>query len=176
MKAIVIYKTKTGFTKKYAEWICEELKCEISNYRNLDQSSLDSYDFIIYGSRIHAGKIDGLKNIKKMLQNNKRSKLIVFATGATPSEVKDSINKIWEANFSEQELKTIPHFYMQSGLNYEKMGTVDHLIMKSLAKILSRKNKKNLEESGCQQAIVKSHDISSIKYIEPLVRFIKNSI
>lgn len=176
MKAIVIYKTKTGFTKRYAEWICEELKCEISNYRNFHQSDLKNYDFVIYGSRIHAGKIDGLKKIKKMLQNNEGSKLIVFATGATPSEVKDAINKIWKSNFSDQELKTIPHFYMPSGLNYEKMGTVDHLIMKSLAKILSSKNKKNIEESGCEQAIVKSHDISSIEYIDPLVRFIKSSI
>ncbi len=25
MKTIVVYKSKTGFTKKYAEWISEEL-------------------------------------------------------------------------------------------------------------------------------------------------------
>ncbi|MBU3132613.1 flavodoxin domain-containing protein [Clostridium gasigenes] len=175
MKAIVIYKSKTGFTKRYAEWICEELKCEISNYRNLNLSSLDNYDFVIYGSRIHAGKVDGLKNMKKMFVNNEGAKLIVFATGATPFEAKDNIDKIWKANFSEQELKTIPHFYTQSGLNYEKMGIGDRLIMKSLAKMLSSKNKKSKEESGCEEAIVKSHDISSREYIEPLVRFIKNS-
>ena len=29
MKIIVIYKSKTGFTKRYAEWIAEELKCDI---------------------------------------------------------------------------------------------------------------------------------------------------
>ncbi|MGL5351808.1 MAG: hypothetical protein ACRDA5_00635, partial [Clostridium sp.] len=68
----------------------------------------------------------------------------------------------------------IPHFYMQSGLNYEKMGIVDRLIMKSLAKMLSSKNDKSKENYGCQQAIINSHDISSKEYIEPLVRFIKN--
>lgn len=28
MKILVTYKSKTGFTKKYAKWIAEELNCE----------------------------------------------------------------------------------------------------------------------------------------------------
>ena len=29
MKTVVIYKSRTGFTKKYAEWISEELSADI---------------------------------------------------------------------------------------------------------------------------------------------------
>lgn len=174
MKVIVVYKSKTGFTKRYAEWISKELKCEISNYKNLNGFSLENYDFVIYGSRMYAGKVDGLKDMKKMFVNNEGAKLIVFATGATPCEVKDTIDTAWKANFSEQELEIIPHFYMQSGLNYEKMSIGDRLIMKLFAKILSSKKDKSKEDDGCQQAIVESHDISSKEYIEPLVRFVKN--
>lgn len=176
MKAIVIYKSKTDFTKKYANFICEELKCEITSYKNLDKSSLNNYDFVIYGSRVHAGKIDGLEKTKKILSNNNGSKLIVFATGATPIAAKSVIDKVWETNLSAEELESIPHFYMQSGLNYEKMNIIDRLIMKSLARMLTKKNKKSNEESGCQEAITKSHDISSKEFIQPLVDFIKTAI
>lgn len=31
MKTVVIYQSKTGFTKKYAEWISEELSADIFN-------------------------------------------------------------------------------------------------------------------------------------------------
>ncbi len=29
MKTIVVYKSKYGYTKRYAEWIAEELSCDI---------------------------------------------------------------------------------------------------------------------------------------------------
>ena len=29
MKSVVVYSSITGFTKKYAEWIAEDLGCEI---------------------------------------------------------------------------------------------------------------------------------------------------
>ncbi|TYQ18137.1 UNVERIFIED_CONTAM: menaquinone-dependent protoporphyrinogen IX oxidase [Acetivibrio alkalicellulosi] len=173
MKTIVVYKSKSGFTKRYAEWIAEELKCDIYAYENFTQNSIAKYDLLIYGTRIHAGKVDGLKKIKKLFANDKSFNMIVFATGATPSEAEDVINKTWKANFSEEELKRFPHFYMQSGLNYEKMGLIDRLIMKIFAKILSRKKDKNLDEVGCEQAIGSSYNISSREYILPLVQFVR---
>lgn len=173
MRIIVIYKSKTGFTKRYAEWIAEELKCDILDYKNLSRSSIAEYDFVIYGSRVHAGKIDGIKKIKALFSDNEMSKLIIFATGATPLEVEDVINTIWKSNFSNEELKIISHFYMQGGLNYEKMGILDRMIMKILAKILSRKKDKSSDEAGFEQAIGSSYDISSREYIAPLIQFVK---
>lgn len=29
MRTLVIYNSQTGFTRRYAEWIVEELKCDI---------------------------------------------------------------------------------------------------------------------------------------------------
>lgn len=173
MKAIVIYKSKTGFTKKYAEWICEELKCDIGSYDKLSSNSIADYDFIIYGGGIYAGKVGGLKKIKSLLRDNSRVRLVVFATGATPAAVGDSIDTIWKSNFSEDELNRIPHFYMQSGISYEKMGFLDRLLMKVFTKMLSKKEDKSPEEVGCEQSIAKSHDISSKEYIKPLIQFIK---
>ncbi|WP_291648339.1 flavodoxin domain-containing protein [Clostridium sp.] len=173
MKIIVIYKSKTGFTKRYAEWISEELKCDILDYKNLSRSSIAEYDFIIYGSRVHAGKIDGIKKIKALFSDNEMSKLIIFATGATPLAAEDVINTIWQSNFSNEELKIISHFYMQGGLNCEKMGILDRMIMRTLAKILSNKKDKSPNEAGFEQAIGSSYDISSKKYIVPLIQFVK---
>lgn len=171
MKALVVYKSKTGFTKRYAQWIADELKCEMIDVENITNTSFDQYDVVIYGSRVHAGKVDGLKKIKAMLKSN--SNFIVFATGGTPSAAEDAINTIWKASFSSEELEKIPHFYMQGGLNYEEMGTVDRMIMKALAKMLSSKKDKNSDEIGCEQAIGSSYDISSREYIMPLIRYIQ---
>ena len=66
MKILLIYKSKTGFTKKYAKWINEEIACDIVNIFNIQHVNFKNYDVVIYGSRIHAGRIDGLKKIKKI--------------------------------------------------------------------------------------------------------------
>ncbi|NBG88146.1 flavodoxin domain-containing protein [Isachenkonia alkalipeptolytica] len=173
MKAIVVYKSKTGFTKRYAEWIVEELQCDITTYENIFREMIAEYDLVIYGSRIHAGRVDGLKKIKDLVEKVNRPKLMVFATGGTPSAVEGAIRGIWKASFSEEELQEIPHFYMQSGLNYEKMGRGDRLIMKTLAKVLNRKKDKTSDEVGCEEAIGDSYDISSREYVLPLVQCVQ---
>lgn len=45
--------------------------------------------------------------------------------------------------------------------------------MKTLTKMLSNKNDKDLVEAGCEQAIAHSYDISSREYITPLLKFLK---
>jgi flavodoxin len=45
-----MYFSKYGSTKKYAEWIAEELNGDIFDIKNVKNSSLDDYSTIILGS------------------------------------------------------------------------------------------------------------------------------
>lgn len=175
MKGIVVYKSKTGFTKRYATWIANQLEWEMVSIEDFYNKSVEVYDCIIFGSRVHAGKVDGLKKVKALIRGNAKRKLIVFATGGTPIAVTDRINQIWEASFTSEELEQIPHFYMQSGLNYDEMGTTDRVIMKALARFLGKKEHKNQEDVGCEQAIGSSYDISDELYSEPLIAYVKQN-
>lgn len=47
-------------------------------------------------------------------------------------------------------------------------------MMKLFAKMISRKNNKSKEKDDCEQDIRNSYDISSVEYIEPLIKFMKN--
>jgi len=134
MEIIIYYNSKTGFTKKYADWIAEELECSVFSYKNFTKNAPCENSIVIFGSRIHAGKIECLNKIKTYFKDKRN--LIVFVTGATPVLETAVIEKMWEANFTNEEIRIIPHFYMQSGLNYEKMGLVDRNIMKIVAKLI----------------------------------------
>ena len=91
-KSIVIYKSKSGFTKQYAKWIQEEVDCDVVDYKHIKKLKLENYDVIIYGSRVYAGKLDSVKKVIKVLENNQHSKLVIFATGGTPNEATEIIN------------------------------------------------------------------------------------
>ena len=170
MKILLIYQSKTGFTKKYANWIAEELKCDIEKISHIPKINFSHYDFVIFGSRIHAGRIDRLNKIKQL---NLGKKLILFATGATPEET-NSIMEVWNSNLTEEERKIIKHFYFPAGLNYEKMGFFDKTMMKMASMMLEKRDNKSNEDIGMQNSIQKSYDISSKERIKPLIEYIQS--
>ena len=172
-KILLVYKSKSGFTKKYGTWITKDLTCSIKDFKDFDKNHINEYDYIIYGSRIHAGKLDGFRKIISYFEGDQQSKLILFATGASPSQATDLVESIWSNSFFEAEHHKIPHFYMQSGLDYDKMGKADRLIMKTLANILSLKSNKNSQDKGCQEAIKTSYDYSNKNEIASLVEYVK---
>ena len=77
----MIYKSISGFTKKYAEWIAEELKADLLEYKNTNIDQLRIYDLIIFGGSLHAVGISGVNIIKKNLHILTDKKIIIFTTG-----------------------------------------------------------------------------------------------
>ena len=113
---LVTYKSITGFTKQYAEMIAKELDCQALDFKEVSGETMSGYETVIFGGRFHAGFVDGLKKAKELFKESKATRLIVFATGATPNTAKDMIEEAWKNNFSADEAEHITHFYMQGGL------------------------------------------------------------
>lgn len=171
-KIIIVYKSSTGFTRKYSEMIGSEIGCPFADHRSVTAEMLSEYDIVVFGSRAHAGTIDGYQKAKKLFQKSGARKFVLFVTGATPNEAEAVIREFWKQNLTPDELAEIPHFYMQSGLCYEKMAFSDRLMMKAAALMLKKKKDKDASDEAFQQAIASSYDISSETYIEPLVSFL----
>lgn len=172
-RIVLVYKSRTGFTKKYAEMIAEEINCTLLNAKDMTAEAISDFDVVVFGSRCHAGKIDGIEKAKKLFRQSKAKKFAIFATGATPNAAEELIHEMWNHNLSPFELHDIPHFYMQSGLCYEKMSLPEKAMMKVFYAMMKNKKDKNVYEIGFEQAISNSYDISSKDYIHPLVNYLK---
>lgn len=169
---LVIYKSVTGFTKQYAKWIAEELDCGVMDLKEVSAKAMSEYNTIVFGGRFHAGSVDGLKKAKELFRESTATKFVVFATGATPNTAAEMIEAAWKNNFASDELKRIPHFYMQSGLRYGKMPFGDKLMMKVFAAMVKRKKDKSDYETAMAQALGNSYDLSSKEYIKPLISYV----
>ena len=164
MKTIIIYKSATGFTEKYAKWIAEELNAETVSWKNRRKVKFADYDKIIYGSRFFAEQIDGLKWFKKQTACLTDKKTAVFVTGASPvqtEETKIALNK----NISPEEQKNMPVFYIPGGLCYERMNRMEKSMMSFFCKMLE-KTEGNSEKVAL---LKKSYDMSSKENITPLI-------
>ncbi len=171
MKTIVVYQSSTGFTKKYAQWISEELSCDLSAYADASKK-INDYDVIIYGGGIMAGKVAGFGKLKKNPHISGK-KLVLFATGGTDRNASEVINSIRDSNLSSQEQQSIPFYYFESGINYENMGFFSKTILKIMCKSLQKKTNRTPEETGMMNALMKSSDHSDKALIKPLITYVK---
>ena len=179
-KVLVCYRSVTGFTKKYAEMIAEELDCELMDFKSVTVEKVSQYDTVVFGGRCYAGAIDGLKKAKDIVAKGNVKNFIIFAVGATPNIAEETIQEAWRRNLTPDEMKSIPHFYMQGGLRYETMPMREKLMMKAFAAVMKskvkRKRDKTEEDEEFLRTISTSYDISSKEYIEALVSFLKSDI
>ena len=89
MNTIVVYKSKYGSTKTYAEWIKEELNCDIADAKSVSIDDLLKYDNIIYGGGLYAEIINGVHLLTKNFDKLKDKKIAIFTTGITPLDCRE---------------------------------------------------------------------------------------
>jgi menaquinone-dependent protoporphyrinogen IX oxidase len=168
---LVFSKSKTGFTKKYAEFIREALGCPAYDYKSSKNINLDSYDVVIYGGSLYASGILGLKKFKTRLKNQK---LIVFAVGATPP--KEGLDEeLIKANFDEEERKNVKFFYMRGGFNFDELNLIDKGLMKMMKRSIEKKDpeERTPDEKGMLNAFNQPFDFTRSKNIEPLLDYLR---
>lgn len=116
MKALILYKSKYGSSKQYAQWLNSEIN---SNIFELDKCpSLNNYNLIILGGGIYFGKINGSSFISKNWDLLKNKKIILFSTsGARPQD--PLVKKVYENSVPEKIRIHVPYFPLDGACAYE---------------------------------------------------------
>ncbi len=172
MKTIIIYHSQTGFTKRYAEWIAEEVHAECVPFEQIKKYSLEDYDTIVFGGWACAGGISKLAWFKSNMSKWDGKKLVAFCVGGSPME-NPEVEQALNHNFNEEEQKKVRVFYCPGGMNYEKMSSGSKLLMKMFVASLKAKKNPREEDKIMIKMISASYDISDKKYIEPIITYIK---
>lgn len=148
MNAIVIYKSKYGSTKKYAEWIGEELGCKVLDAKNVTAKELLEFDIIIYGGGLYAEVINGVSLITKNTDSLKYKKIAVFTTGITPIDCREYYDKlVVEKNFRDGVPDNIKLFNFTGKMVLNELSVVHRTALKTLKKImLSKKDPSDMEK------------------------------
>ena len=174
MKTLVIYTSQTGFTKRYAEWIKEETSADILDLKEAKKKKEDyflSYDAILYGGWVNAGKVTGAKWFFGKAASLNDKKLGLFVVGASPAEDPEA-KKVMDKVIPEDMSSRMKGYYLQGGLNYDKMGTGSRLAMKALLSIMNHKKNPTEKDKAMAEMISHSYDISDRKFIEPIVSYV----
>lgn len=171
MNILVVYSSKTGFTERYAGWIGERIPCTCVKAKEAEEIGIEKYDVILYGGGFYGGQIQGIAWLKNRIPRLQGKRMAVFATGATPEDSPE-VEKAFAQNLTEEEQKAIPCFYLQSGLNYEKMDWKLRMMMKLFSKMMEKKKDKTEQEKMMAACLKTSFDVADKNNLEPLLHWI----
>jgi len=174
MKTLIIYTSQTGFTKRYAQWLAEELKGDLLDLKEAKKKSEDyfkDYDAICYGGWAMAGSIVKAKWFLGKAANWKDKRLAMFCVGGSPCDNPD-IDVILQKALTDEQKKYIKIFYCQGGFNYANMKAPSRIAMKMFVSALKNKKDATEKEKVMAEKMASSYDISDIKYIEPIVSYL----
>ena len=169
MKTIVAYKSKSGYTKRYAEWIAEELDCDIKEDPEL--SDIMGYDTIIYGGGMYAGGFNGVKLITQNLDKLSGKKIALFAVGSNPGR-EHEMRPFWDRVLKGAQ--GIGHFYLRGGFDYDKLTPGDKLLMSMLKVRLQSKKERTEDEQSMLDAYDKPVDFSDKENIKALTEYVRS--
>jgi len=171
MKTVVVYKSKSGFTKKYAEWIAKELSAEIFEASRITADMMMDYDTVVYGGGLYAVGINGVKLVTQNLNRLKDKKIIIFATGASsPSD--DVVKEIKDKNFTSEQQKYIRFFYLRGGFDYNRLTLFNKGLMNLLKLKIKNKTKLTPDEEGMLAAYEKPVDFTTKGNINDLISYV----
>jgi flavodoxin len=173
MKTVVVYKSISGFTKKYAEWIAEELEADLFRIEKIDIDLLLKYDLIIYGGSLHAVGISGVKIIKNNLNKLRDKNIIIFTTGASLSK-ESTVSEVKNSNFSIEEQKQIQFYYFRGGFDFNKLNLINKILMTLLKWKIKLKRDKIPDERGILAAYSKPVDFTKKENIKELLEFVRS--
>lgn len=173
MKAIVIYKSRTGYTEKYAQWIAQELGADLFPRSAVTPDILGAYNTVIYGGGLYAVGINGVKFVKDNLDKLRGKKVAVFACGCTPYR-EETVKEIRDKNFSPEEQEKIGFFYMRGGFDYQRLYPVDKILMTLLKLKLKVKKNRSPDEEGMLNIYARPTDFTRKQNIEALIEYVRS--
>ena len=172
----VLCQSKYGATKKYAQWLAEELCCDVFGTDRIKAEQLADYDTVILGGGLYATGIAGITFLKKNIGYLAEKRIAVFAVGASPHD-EDAINEIKARNL-KGALAGIPCFYCRGAWDEDKMSFKDRTLCGMLKKAVAKKDPSAYEPwmKALMEAYGTKHDWTDRKNLEPLLEYIRKGI
>ncbi|MBR5459680.1 MAG: hypothetical protein IKV53_02330 [Clostridia bacterium] len=160
----IVYTSKSGHTKRYAEMLSEALGIKLVT---LDEAmkTLERNSEIIYMGWLFASSVKGYKRASKKFRVN-----TVVATGLCPTG-----ELLTEVRKTSSVPKSTALFTVQGGMDREKLRGVDKFMINALIKFLE-KNKTPSEKDLAMLSLIKNGgDFVSFKNLDAVIKRFKEN-
>jgi len=158
---VIVYESKTGFTKKYADMLAEKTKLRSFHVKELSKVSKD--EEIIFLGWMKVGRLQGLEKVRKY-------NVIVVCGSGTARTAEPSTESVIARN----KIEGTPFFYLRGGcLPLNKLKGLDKFLMSMFVKMLKSRKDKDEELEEAIVNIENGFDGVKEENLKPLLAWLK---
>lgn len=174
----IIYRSKYGTTRQYAQWLATELGCDIFEARKFQLEDIEHYDTMIYGAPVYRGGVTGVKLLRTEIEIFGTKHLVIFTCGMsdplvekTRRDVRDRLIKA----LTSDVLARIKVFYLRGAINYKTLRPHHKLMMAIMRRSVTRKDPATRTEDDRQFLATygKSVDFTDEKAIHQIAEYVR---
>lgn len=168
----VVYASKSGSSQKYAEWIAEELACDIVSLDKAKRVLKDSSARVIFVSLIRMNSIWKLKNVRKLRGEN-LTNVTVMAVGGSPQS-EDFVELLAVKNGFVVEDIGDRFYYARGVLNRAGLKGMDKFIINMVMNMMEKSEILTPEQQSMYDSWSSPHNYMDKNYIIPLIEKFKS--
>ena len=178
MRILVTYASKYGTTKRYAQWIAEDLACDLRDSREVNAELLKSYDILIHGGGLYAGGLSGIQTIVKNYDAISNKRIILFSCGLADPEDPENVAHIeagLEKVLTPEMREKIRQFHLRGGIDYSRLGLTHKAMMAMLRTVMLKKGYDNLrsEDQMMLDTYGGTVDFTNRESLAPLLNYVR---
>lgn len=179
MRILVTYASKYGTTKRYAQWIAEDLACDLRDSREVNAELLKSYDILIHGGGLYAGGLSGIQTIVKNYDAISNKRIILFSCGLADPENPENVAHIeagLEKVLTPEMREKIRQFHLRGGIDYSRLGLTHKAMMAMLRTVMLKKGYDNLrsEDQMMLDTYGGTVDFTNRESLAPLLSYVRS--
>ena len=179
MRILVTYASKYGTTKRYAQWIAEDLACDLRDSREVNAELLKSYDILIHGGGLYAGGLSGIQTIVKNYDAISNKWIILFSCGLADPEDPENVAHIeagLEKVLTPEMREKIRQFHLRGGIDYSRLGLTHKAMMAMLRRVMLKKGYGNLrsEDQMMLDTYGGTVDFTNRESLAPLLSYVRS--
>lgn len=157
---IIVYESKTGFTKKYAEMLSAKTALKVYHVKELSQININ--EEIIFLGWMKIGKVQGLKKVRKY---NLKA-VCGSGTGRTAEPDTETI-------ITRNKLGNVPFFYLRGGcFPLRDLKGIDRMMMSMFVKTLKKRSDKDEKLIEAIDTIENGFDAVKEENLIPIIDFL----
>lgn len=136
MKTLVLYNSKTGSTKKYAEDIAQMVDGDVYPLKKANlKKIIDNYDIIVFGGWVKGSQIQGINDFLIHWDLMEKKNVIVFSCGMSFPTAEGRKNLI---DSNVLDLYHLRFYQLQGNFEYKKLDLVNKFLISNSLRMMQK--------------------------------------
>lgn len=153
----IVYSSKCGHTKRYADWLKEDIDADVIALTSFAPNRMASYRLIIFACGVYGDKLSIMDFVKKNITSIPMQKTMVMAVSWYTNDSEEAKQKLIADNYPDQfKHNNVPLFVINSGIDKKLISPTDKVKLVAAKAMIDKKDGRTSDDINTL-AIIKGY-------------------